>query len=145
VHEQIYAAGGAHIPKDWATFCDQTGISAILHLNPGYPVVFHGPLPEAFLWMDVDREGQVDQTKRWTAGTFLLLCTSSGMRVLVHSSQGRHRIRWAVVAFLIISGKTVKGAISEVEKKPWLSPYHTRIDEWHAFHRSLKAGVKREY
>lgn len=144
VQEQIYAAGGEHIPEDWAAFHHQTGISAILHLNPGHPVDFRGPPPLAFLWMDVDREGEVDQGKRWDAGMFLHTCTTSNMLVLVHSTQGWHRIRWAVVAYLIISGKTVKGAISQVEKKPWLSPYHTRLDEWHEFHRFVKVRLKGE-
>lgn len=145
VHELIYAAGGDHIPRNWAAFSDQTGISAVLHLNPGRPAVFRGPAPDAFLWMDVERERDVDHAKRWNAGMFLQLCTSSDMRVLVHSNLGRHRIRWAVVAYLILSGKTVKGAISEVEKKPWLSPYRTRVEEWQEFHSSMKAGSQGEH
>ena len=141
VHNNIYAGGGDHIPNDWAAFRDQTDISAILHLNPVEPVHFQGPSPLAYLWMNVDREVEVDQRKRWEAGSFIRSCVCANYRVLIHSSRGRHRVRWVYVAYLIVSGSSVKGAISEVEEKPWLSPYHTELGEWHKFHQNVKDQI----
>lgn len=141
VHKQIFAAGGEHIPKNWAAFRDQTGISAILHLSPDQPTIFKGPSPNAYLWMKVDREHQVNPNDRWTAGMFLQTCVAADQRVLIHSIKGRHRVRWIFVSYLIISGSSVKGAISEVEEKPWLSPYYTEIDSWQKFFQFVKAQV----
>ncbi len=139
VHDQIYAAGGDHIPKDWAAFRDQTGISAILHLSPNVPATFQGPTPIAYLWMKVEREQQANLADRWAAGSFLQTCVAANRKVLIHSNSGRHRVRWIFVSYLIISGRTVKGSISEVEEKPWLSPYHTELEEWHTFFEYVKA------
>lgn len=140
VHEQIYAGGGDHIPAEWDSFRDQTGVSAILHLNPVEPVIFQGPIPLAYLWMNIDRESEVGQKDRWEAASFLRICLDADQRVLIHSGRGRHRIRWVLVAYLILAGSTVKGAISQVEEKPWLSPYHTELGEWNRFHQLVKGG-----
>jgi hypothetical protein len=143
VHQQIYAGGGDHIPIDWEAFRDQTGISAILHLNPVEPVIFQGPAPSAYLWMNIDHEREIDQNNRWQAGTFVQSCVSTDHRVLIHSGRGRHRVRWIYVAYLILSGSSIKGAISEVEEKPWLSPYHTDPREWQKFHQNVKSRSTR--
>jgi hypothetical protein len=141
VHNNIYAAGGEHIPRDWAAFRDQTGISAILHLSPDQPVVFEGLSPIAYLWMSIDRELNADLLDRWTAGSFLQTCIAADQRVVIHSIMGRHRVRWVYVSYLIMSGKSVKGAISEVEEKPWLTPYHTELEIWQKFSTYVKARV----
>lgn len=144
VHEQIYAGGGDHIPLDWEAFRDQTGISAILHLNPVEPLNFYGLPPRAYLWMNIDQEKEIDQHHRWEAGLFVQSCVSANLRILIHSGRGLHRVRWIYVAYLIISGSTVKGAMSEAEEKPWLSPFLTDLGEWQVFHQWVKSKMMGE-
>jgi hypothetical protein len=66
------------------------------------------------------------------------MCLQKELRVLLHSNRGRHRVRWIVVAYLILAGRSVRGAIREVEERPWLAPYHTQVDSWQSFFERVK-------
>ena len=138
VHDSIYAAGGAHIPSNWDAFADQTGVTGILHLAPKGPIKFLGSSPEAFLWLDVVDESQAASSERLIAGRFLFECVAEGRRVLLQSSLGRHRTRWAFVAFLMINGSSVRVALRQAAERPWLSPYHTDTAAWKAFAETLR-------
>lgn len=133
VHDQIFAAGGDHVPAHWADFAQQTGVEAVLHLRPGQPARFKGDVPLAFLWISVAEEGEAGVEERWLAGTFIADSLSRGMKVLLHSSLGLHRVRWAFVAFQICSGQSLRSSLSRVAQKPWLTPYRTNMDAWKAF------------
>ncbi len=140
VHERIFAAGGAHIPATWESFRAQTGIEAVLNVNPGNPSHFVGDPPTRFLWIDVGQESEADMEARLLAGRFLKQAIESGDRVLLHSGQGRHRTRWAYVAFLLCHGKTVATALRQAAETPWLAPYDTDREQWRALARYLKAS-----
>ncbi len=133
IHDQIYAAGGKHIPATWDDFMDQTGVSVILHFKPESPECFSGSVPEQFLWMDVADEFQAGLDERLLAAVFLHTSVSAGLRVLLHSSLGLHRTRWAYVAYSIMAGCSVKSALRTAAEPPWLAPYHTDREVWEAF------------
>jgi len=137
VHDRIFAAGGERLPATWRTFADQTGISAVLHLRPERPAVFEGPPPRSFLWLDVQDESQADAQTRWLAARFLEDCLGAGQAVLLHSSLGRHRGRWAFVAYRILSGRSAAAALREAAQRPWLGPYRTDSGAWEAFAAEL--------
>jgi len=139
VHDQIFAAGGEHIPNTWGEFAEQTGVNAVLHMRPGSPALFHGPPPEIFLWLDVEREEQVGLSERRVTGRFLVEMLAQGRRVLLHSSLGRHRTRWAFVAYCIQSGQSARAALRRAADRPWLSPYHTDEDAWQDFAQLMQA------
>jgi hypothetical protein len=138
VHDQIYIAGGDHIPSTWESFVDQTGIAAVLNLRPGSPSSFHGPIPERFLWMDLVDESQIGIDERWLAASFIGENLKDGLRMLLHSSLRRHRVRWAYVSYLIWTGKSVRASLREVEEKPWLAPYRTDENAWEDFKQYVK-------
>ena len=133
VHDQIYAAGGTHIPMTWADFADQTGVSAILHINPNEPDRFRGPAADQFLWMDVADESQAGLDERRQAAIFLDSCVTGGFRILLHSSLGFHRTRWAYVAYTICAGRSVRAALRSAAEPPWLAPYSTDHEMWNEF------------
>lgn len=133
VHDQIYAAGGDHIPSNWASFVEQTGITAVLHLRPKSPSRFMGPPPMSFLWLDLEDESQAGLKERWLVGSFIGDHVKAGHRLLLHSSLRRHRIRWAYVAYMIWSGRSVRASLREAAQRPWLDPYHTDEDIWEEF------------
>jgi hypothetical protein len=135
VHEGIYAAGGEYLPSTWAEFSDQTGIRAVLHLCPGRPATFRGRAPEGFLWLPVEDEKQASLDDRLLAGRFVASCRERGLRVLLHSSLGRHRTRWAYVAYEICAGSRLKTVLRRAASRPWLAPYHTDEATWEAFTR----------
>ncbi len=112
---------------------DQTGISAILHFNPVSPERFAGSVPEQFLWMDVADETQAGIRERLLAAVFLHRCITQNLRILVHSSLGLHRTRWAYVAYSICAGHSVKAALRTATETPWLAPYHTDQAVWEEF------------
>jgi hypothetical protein len=138
VHEGIYAGGGEHIPATWEAFADQTGITAVLHLRPGAPGVFCGRSPRSFLWLGLEDEDQAGLDERWLAGRFLADCLAEGQRVLLHSSLGRHRTRWAYVAYRIVAGRSARAALREAAERPWLGPYHTQPAAWEAFAEAVR-------
>ncbi|OGO19800.1 MAG: hypothetical protein A2Z14_08250 [Chloroflexi bacterium RBG_16_48_8] len=138
VHDQIYAAGGEHLPSTWASFVNQTGVTAVLHLRPVSPASFHGPLPRGFLWMDLADESQAGLEERWLAASFIGENLEKGRRILLHSSLRRHRVRWAYVSYLIWMGRSVRASLREVEEKPWLAPYHTDERIWEDFRQFVK-------
>ena len=142
VHADIYAGGGEHIPETWAQFADQTRISAILHLRPEKAARFDGPLPVEFLWLNIGDESEAGMEERWLAGRFLDECLRAGRKVLIHSSLGRHRTRWAYVAYGIYSGRTATSVLRQAAQPPWLSPYHTDTAGWQAFEHAVKAWHK---
>jgi hypothetical protein len=144
VHERIFAAGGDHIPATWSDFSYQTGIRAVFHQSLGRPSVFEGPAPQAFLWLDLEDETQVGIEQRLLAGRFIRVCLEQGKLVLLHSPLGRHRTRWAYVAFLILSGVSVRAALHRGAEQPWLSPYLTDHDTWEAFAESLRKEESHE-
>ncbi len=142
VHKDIYAGGGDHIPETWAQFADQTRISAILHLRPGKAARFDGPLPAEFLWLNIDDETGAGMDDLWLAGRFLHDCLEAGQKVLIHSSLGRHRTRWAYVAYGIYSGRAANSVLRQAAQSPWLSPYHTDTARWQAFQQAVKLWQK---
>ncbi|HEX9681030.1 MAG TPA: hypothetical protein VGA32_06220 [Anaerolineales bacterium] len=137
--DRIFAAGGDHIPMHWDEFAGQTGVTAVLHLRPGRPAAFLGLPPESFLWIGVASEGEADLETRWLAGRFVLGGLEAGGRVLLHGSQGRHRVRWAYVAHMICAGRPVAAAVHAAEVRPWLSPYPTDRRAWEEFARLVEA------
>lgn len=139
VHDRIFAAGGVHIPDSWGTFTDQTKIQSVLHLNPDGPQLFRGPPPRAFLWLPIGDEEQADPAARFLAARFLDERLRSGDSLLMHSTQGRHRTRWAYVAYLIWTGRGVKSALNQAEERPWQAPYRTDREAWWAFADWLEA------
>jgi len=140
VHDRIFAAGGNHIPTTWGDFADQTGVTAVLHLAPDKAASFQGPPPEAFLWLNVGEEAQISEGERHLVGRFLVDCLRAGKRVLLHSSLGRHRTRWAYVAYCISTGQSVRAALRQAAEQPWLSPYHTDVAAWEAFAGTIRAN-----
>jgi len=139
IHDQIYAAGGKHIPATWDDFMDQTGVTAILHLRPESPETFSGSVPEQFIWMDVADESQAGLKQRLLAANFLHTSVSTGLRVLLHSSLGLHRTRWAYVAYSIMAGRSVKSTLRMAAEPPWLAPYHTDREVWDTFAVACRA------
>jgi hypothetical protein len=133
VDDHVYAAGGSHIPATWEDFAGQTGIRVVLHLRPQAPQPFSGPAPLAWLWMDIADESQADADLRLEAGRFIHEWVAAGERVLLHSSLGRHRVRWAYIAYRICSGQSVQAALRSAERRPWQAPYHTDRQAWEAF------------
>lgn len=133
VHRQIFAAGGDHIPATWKSFADQTGITAIAHVNPGHAQEFWGPVPRGFLWLNLAEEGEAGKRTRWLAGQFVSDRLAQGEAVLLHSGEGRHRTRWIYVSFLLIQGKALETALRQAEELPWLSPYETDRSAWREF------------
>ena len=140
VEDRIYAAGGDHIPRTWGEFAKQTGITAVVHLCPGGPAAFQGPVPHAFLWLGIAEEGDAAPADRWLAGRFVADCLQAGSKVLLHSSLGRHRTRWVYVAWAIVDGRSAQAALRQAGAKPWLSPYHTSPELWDAFARDVRRG-----
>jgi hypothetical protein len=133
VADGVYAAGGEHIPNTWAAFSRQTGIRAVLHLSPDQPQPFLGPLPSRFLWLDIEDEYEADLNTRVLAGEFILSCRAGDEAVLLHSAEGRHRVRWAFVAHQLCSGRKLKTVLREAAEKPWLAPYYTDQTLWQTF------------
>jgi len=139
IHDRIYAAGGEHLPKNWESFADQTGVTAVLHLQPMSPATFVGPTPVSFLWMNLEDEAEADLEERWLAATFIGENLKNRQSVLIHSNLRRHRVRWTYMAYLIWSGKSVRASVKEVEQKPWLAPYHTDMKGWEDFKEFVTA------
>jgi len=139
IHDRIYAAGGKHLPENWASFIDQTGITAVLHLHPTSPATFVGPTPVSFLWMNLEEEAEAGLEERWLAATFIGENLKNGQSVLIHSSHRRHRVRWTYVAYMIWNGRTVRASLNEVEQKPWLAPYYTDVKGWEDFEEFVAA------
>ncbi len=138
VQDGIFAAGGESLPQGWEEFASQTGITAVLHLRPAAPAPFLGRAPAAYLWLDVDDENQAGGEDRWLAGSFIEACMAEGRRVLLHASAGRHRIRWAYVAYRICAGSTPEAAVRRAGRAPWMAPYHTDRGHWMAFAREVE-------
>lgn len=133
VHDRIFAAGGAHIPRHWDNFVHQYGPTAIVQLNQDGPTPFAGPPPPALLWLGVEREELASHAVRLTAAEFVGHAIQDGGQVLLHSPNGRHRTRWVYVAYLIWSGVSALTAIRRAGQAPWLSPYETDQDLWQDF------------
>lgn len=138
VEDRIYAAGGDHIPRTWSEFAGQTGITAVVHLRPGAPDHFHGPVPDAYLWLGIADETEATPGDRWLVGRFVAECLRSGQKVLLHSSVGRHRTRWVYVSWAIVEGRSAQAALRQAGAKPWLSPYHTSPEVWDDFAREVR-------
>jgi hypothetical protein len=75
--------------------------------------------------------------QRCLAGRFIRSCLDREELVLLHSARGRHRTRWAFVAYCILSGVSVRAALRQAAEQPWLSPYHTDRESWEAFADSV--------
>lgn len=141
VNDSIYAAGGDHIPATWGAFSSTTGISAVLTMSAGRPVSFTGPPPARFLWISVGDERETDTSDRYLAGAFLTACIEEGRRVLIHCPHGRHRTRWAYVAYALAQGRKLKTVLNEAAGRPWLGPYSTDQQSWEAYSAWLKSRV----
>lgn len=137
VSEGIYAAGGEHIPKTWEAFSQQTGIRAVLHLSADRPQIFYGTTPANFLWLNIVDESQADLDARRLAGAYIRDCREAGQAVLLHSAEGRHRVRWAYVAHQLSLGRKITTVLREAAEKPWLAPYHTDQTLWQAFYTRI--------
>lgn len=133
VSDRIFAAGGTHIPRHWAEFLGQFGSTSVLHLNPGLPMQFFGRPPGKFLWLPLDHEEQADLDARRLAAVFICEVLAGGGQVLLHSGAGRHRTRWAFVAHLIWTGRSVDQATRLAAGSPWLAPYETELGTWERF------------
>jgi hypothetical protein len=133
VQDGIYAAGGERLPAFWSEFADQTGIAAILHMRPAKPAEFIGPLPRAFLWLDLEDETHADLVTRRLAVEFIKHAMEDHRRLLLHSSLGRHRTRWALVAYQLELGKPLETVLRQAAQRPWMGPYRTDEAEWEAF------------
>jgi hypothetical protein len=140
VHERIYAAGGDFIPENWGSFSDQTGVDAIVHLSPKLPQKFQGPPANVFLWMDLIDERQAGMEERTLVAGFIQKSLQDGRRVLLHSSLGRHRVRWIYVAYLIQSGQTTRAALRQGAERPWLAPYKTDKELWARFESLIRSS-----
>jgi hypothetical protein len=130
VHDGIFAGGGETLPENWAAFAAQTGVTAVLHLRPESPAAFRGPSPASFMWMDLTSEAEAALPERIAAATFIDDCLRRGQRVLLHASPGRHRTRWAFVAYRIWSGAGAGRALRQAAEPPWLAPYKTDRAAW---------------
>lgn len=142
VHDRIFAAGGSHIPATWDSFREQLGISAICNLDEAQPAHFAGEPPASFLWLDISQESAADLSAMHLVGDFIQECVTAGQRVLLHSSQGRHRTRWAFVAFQICIGSSVRSALRLAAEPPWLAPYSTDRARWHQFADHIETLTK---
>jgi hypothetical protein len=140
VDEGIYAGGGEQLPATWAGFAEQTGITAVVHLRPGRPAVFHGRAPERFLWLPLVDENEATGSDRLLAAAFVAGCLAEGRKVLLHSSLGRHRIRWVYVAYRILRGSSPQAALRRASRRPWMSPYATDLSAWEAFAAASKGS-----
>jgi hypothetical protein len=140
VDDRIYAAGGAHIPATWGSFAEQTGILAVLHLCPGRPADFRGLPARTFLWLNVESEAEAGESERWLAAEFIAGCLAADQAVLIHSSLGRHRVRWAYVAYSIFSGRSPQAAVRQAAQRPWLAPYTTDVEAWERFASRVRQG-----
>ena len=138
VQDGLFAGGGEALPEDWAAFAGQTGVTAILHLRPGSPAVFRGPVPVSFLWMDLSSEVEAGLPERLAAGAFIEACLDRGERVLLHASHGRHRTRWAFVAYRIWSGAEPRAVLKQAARPPWLAPYRTNEASWERMAEALR-------
>lgn len=143
VEEGIFAAGGDHIPSTWEAFTQQTGIRAVLHLALDEPAVFEGRL-ERFLWLNIEQEAQADLQARELAAEFIRACRDEDMNVLLHCSAGRHRTRWAYVAYRLLLGHGLKGVLRAAAEKPWMGPYHTDRDLWEAYRSRVQSRERRK-
>lgn len=110
----------------------------MLHLARGNAASFVGALPDAFLWLDVEEENQAGVDERRLAALFINDCLEKGRRILLHSSHGRHRTRWAFVAYKIYNGQSVPSALRQAAASPWLSPYLTDTGLWDRFALSCR-------
>ena len=143
VDDGIFAGGGEHLPESWEDFARQTGIRAVLHLRPGTPAAFRGLPAERFLWMTVADEREASVPERLLAGAFVETCLRDGYKVLLHSSLGRHRTRWAYVAYRILGGAEAQAAVRRAERPPWLGPYATDMAAWEAY--AVVVGSRRRF
>src|SRR3989337_2154868 len=150
VQDGIFAGGGEALPEGWADFAAQTGITAILHLRADAPAVFRGPSPASFLWLAIAAEDQAGLPDRLLAGAFVAACLERGQRVLLHASPGRHRTRWAYVAYRVWSGVAPGAARGQSPAATWRgcpeerflsTPHeHQRYLPRHRPHRRAPAG-----
>lgn len=76
---------------------------------------------------------------RRLAAEFIQASLEAGEKVLLHSAKGRHRTRWAYVAYSLYVGRRLSRVLREVAEKPWLAPYHTDRDMWRIFQEHSKA------
>jgi len=143
VQDGIFAGGGEALPGGWADFAAQTGITAILHLRPDAPAVFRGPSPASFLWLAIAAEDQAGLPDRLLAGAFVAACLERGQRVLLHASPGRHRTRWAYVAYRVWSGVAPGAALRQAAQAPWLAPYATDEAAWERMAEAVR-NLRRE-
>ena len=143
VQDGIFAGGGEALPGGWAEFAAQTGITAILHLRPDAPALFRGPSPASFLWLAIAGEDQAGLPDRLLAGAFVAACVERGQRVLLHASPGRHRTRWAFVAYRVWCGVAPGAALRQAAQAPWLAPYATDEAGWERMAQAVR-NLRRE-
>jgi len=138
VQDGIFAAGGEALVQGWEDFAAQTGVTAVLHLRPSAPMPFLGRPPTAYLWLGLDDENEAGAEERWLVGSFIVACLAQGRRILLHASRGRHRTRWAYVAYRICAGSTPEAALHRAGEPPWMAPYHSDRHRWAEFAREVQ-------
>jgi len=122
VTDHIFVAGGDFIVNDWATFQDQTGISAVVAIGDNSAPALQPP-QAALLWLALAAESDYTlEQLRW--GTeFIATALATGRQVLLYAPAGMHRTRPLVAAHLIHSGVSLARTLRLMEQKPWLPPY----------------------
>jgi hypothetical protein len=89
--------------------------------------------------LGISDEREAGPEERWLVGRFIDDCLEAGHKLLLHSSLGRHRARWAFVAYRIYAGRTAPAALREAAERPWLTPYLTDAAGWEAFAGEVRA------
>jgi len=87
----------------------------------------------------VEEEKLAGMEDRRLAAAFIQDALEAGEKVLLHSAEGRHRTRWAYVAYGLYVGRRLSRVLREAAEKPWLAPYHTDRDMCRAFQERVKS------
>jgi hypothetical protein len=87
----------------------------------------------------VEEEKLAGMDDRRSAAEFIQASLAAGEKVLLHSAKGRHRTRWAYVAYGLYVGRRLPRVLREAAEKPWLAPYYTDREIWSTFQESVKA------
>jgi hypothetical protein len=126
--DDIFVAGGEFVVENWASFREQTGVSAIVTVSIDRPGIFGEPLPWAWLWLPIADEGAYTLDALGLGVRFIEAALAAQRKVLLHGPQGLHRTRPLVAAHLLAGGKSLSRVLREIEQKPWLPPYRGDIE-----------------
>jgi hypothetical protein len=124
VTEHVFVAGGEFVVEGWREFQSQTDVSAIITIADDGPGVFTDPRPWAWLWLPVADEGAYTLDTLALGVDFIRRALAAGRKVLLHGPRGLHRARPLAAAHLLATGRSLARVLREVERRPWLPPYH---------------------